>query len=511
MTLSSLLEHLKPSRIIGYLDPNAPVLGLTDHSANLQPGVVFFARQGAVSHGKLFIDQAMAKGASCIVLEDAQGIDPKNACLIEVPQLEERLPAFVYLFYGNPQARLRLIGITGTNGKTTTACLIQGMLSFMGEPCAYLGTLGFKGRPDEAFRPIRNTTPGIFEMSSLLNDALKGGSKTVAMEVSSHALCQGRVRGLSFDLGLFLNLTHDHLDFHGSMEAYFKAKKRLFEDYLAKGGLAVINTDDPYGQKLYSELGQPKALSFGLFSAQADLKATGVQTTLGGTAFDLFWRKEPLGHFQTPLIGFHNVSNVLGAFGVLRALGYDIHPMKPYLETLPQIPGRLERIVCPEGGPKPWVFVDYAHTPDAVWRVLSTLKGLSSGRLIGVLGCGGDRDPSKRPLMGRMLAELCDLAVLTQDNPRNEDPMKILMAMEEGAKTLSKSIVGDEGFVSLQDRKEAIEYAIKKASPKDTVAILGKGHEDYQLVRGIRYPFDDRVVAKQALQNYQPTKSYALK
>lgn len=509
MTLSSLLERLRPSRVIGLINPEEPLVALTDHTACVQPGVVFIARKGIASHGRLFVEEAIAKGASCILVEDAHGIDAKNACLIEIPGLEERLPAFVYGFYGNPGAELRLIGVTGTNGKTTSACLVQGMLSFMGESCAYLGTLGFKRTADESFRPLRNTTPGLFELAALLSETLKGGVRTVAMEVSSHALSQGRISGLSFHSGLFLNLTHDHLDFHGSMEAYFEAKKSLFESYLPQEGWAVIHMDDPYGQRLYRETPQSQKIGFGLLSPQADLRAQGVRTTIQGTGFDLFWRKEALGYFQTPLIGLHNVSNILGTLGVLISLGHRVQPLKPYLEALPQIPGRLERIVSGEGEPKPWVFVDYAHTPDAVWRVLGTLKELSVGRLIGVLGCGGDRDPSKRPVMGRLLAELCDLAILTQDNPRNEDPNEILRQMEAGAREVQKPMErgGSGGFVILPDRKEAIEYAIKEASVRDTVAILGKGHENYQLVRGIRHPFDDRIVAQQALQSYQPSVS----
>lgn len=503
MHLGHLLETLGPCRALGAVVPETLLSGITDHSKRVQPGFVFVARKGVNAHGKYFVAEALAKGASCVLLEDAKGIDSGLACLIEAPKIEEHVARIAYGFYGNPQRLLKLIGITGTNGKTTSACLLQQMLSSIGEPCAYVGTLGTRVGTDAPFEPLENTTPGIFEMAECLNKARLAGARAVAIEVSSHALDQGRVDGLCFQGGVFLNLSHDHLDYHGSMEAYFQAKARLFQVYMGKGGFAALNVDDPFGRRLLEDFVQGRKLGFGLCS-QKGLSAKNIAFSLQGASFDLVLGSRVIEKARIPLVGLHNVSNVLGALALGVGLGFDLMALVAALERLPQIPGRLERVGPRDGGPKPCVFVDYAHTPDAVERVLKALKLLSQGRLIGVLGCGGDRDPFKRPIMGKLLAEVCDVAVLTQDNPRSEDPLVILRAMEEGARISARRFDGQSGYVCIPDRSEAIEFALSRALPGDTVAILGKGHEAYQMVRGVRHPFDDRLVARAVLDAYRP-------
>ena len=504
MHLGHLLETLRPCRASGAVVPETLLSGITDHSKRVQPGFVFVARKGVNAHGRYFVAEALANGAFCVILEDAKGIDPgHHACLIEVPKLEERIARLAYGFYGNPQRLLSLMGITGTNGKTTSACLLQQMLSSVGEPCAYVGTLGARVSVDAPFEPLENTTPGTFEMAECLNKARHAGASAVAIEVSSHALDQGRVDGLCFQAGMFLNLSHDHLDYHCSMEAYFQAKARLFQAYMKKGGFAALNVDDPFGRRLLEGFGHGRKLGFGLCS-QKGLSAENIAFSLQGTSFELVLDSKAIEKARIPLVGLHNVSNVLGALALGVGLGFDTRVLVAALEHLPQIPGRLERVGPGDGGPKPCVFVDYAHTPDAVERVLKALKLLSRGRLFGVLGCGGDRDPFKRPIMGKLLAEACDVAVLTQDNPRSEDPIAILRAMEEGARISARRFDGQSGYVCIPDRSEAIEFAVSRALPGDTVAILGKGHEAYQLVRGVRYPFDDRLVARAVLDAYRP-------
>lgn len=509
MHLGHLVETLRPCQVIGAVDPTTPLLGITDNSKRVRPGFVFVARKGVNAHGKRFVDDALANGSSCVLLEDAKGIDPGGrACLIEVVNLEDRLGRIAYDFYGEPQRLLRLIGITGTNGKTTSACLIQHVLSCIGEPCAYVGTLGAKVGMAASYEPLENTTPGIFEMAEVLNKALLAGARSVAIEVSSHALDQGRMEGLCFQAGVFMNLSHDHLDYHRSMEAYFQAKALLFRSYLKKGGFAGLNVDDPFGRRLFEGFTRGEKLGFGL-SAKEGLSAKNITFSLRGTGFELILGEKAIKTVRIPLVGLHNVSNVLATLAVGIGLGFELGALLSEMVRLPQIPGRLELVEPRDSGClKPCVFVDYAHTPDAVGRVLKTLKRLGRGRLIGVLGCGGDRDPFKRPIMGKLLAEVCDVAVLTQDNPRSEDPLAILKAMEEGASTSAGRFDGKCGYICIRDRGDAIEFALSRAFPEDTVAILGKGHEAYQLIRGVRYPFDDRLVARTVLDAYRPPDFY---
>jgi UDP-N-acetylmuramoyl-L-alanyl-D-glutamate--2,6-diaminopimelate ligase len=439
---------------------------LSSDSRRCGPGVAFFAWRGEKADGRAHIPDAIARGASAILWEkesfswDSRWAIPNVA----VENLKHKAGEFAHEFYGRPSERMWVCGVTGTNGKTSSS---QWVAALLGE-AAVLGTLG-AGFPGK-LAPLPNTTPDALELHSLLRQFLDQGAKRTAMEVSSHALVQGRVNGVAFDCALFTNLSHDHLDYHGTMEAYGEAKARLFD----MPGLqtAVINLDDDFGRKLATRLrGRLRVIGYG-FSEKSSVKT------------DDYLSEKILP--DTGQLGRFNRANALGVLGCLMASGLSRENAASLLENLPPVPGRLQKV-----GDAPLVVVDYAHTPDALENVLRTLQPVArgqKGRLVVVFGAGGDRDPAKRPRMGEVAARLADRVLVTSDNPRSEDPGKIIA-----------EVAGSLKLDSEVDRRRAIEAAISQADLKDVVLIAGKGHEDYQEIAGKRLPFSDAAVARGAL------------
>ena len=459
------------------------VQGVSYDSRRCRPGDVFVAVKGAQVDGRQFIAEAVANGAVAVVSEQA-------APGLAVPQLEVRdarvvLAEIANRFYGDPASQLRLIGVTGTNGKSTVAFLVAELLKLTGQPCGLIGTV----QVDTGRRSIKEdrTTPEAPELCRYLREMVDNGLAYAAMEVSSHALALHRVQGLSFAAALFTNLTRDHLDFHGTMEAYGEAKARLFRT-LAKDGLAVLNRDDPAHQVMAAGV-QARVVTYGVASAAADFRATHISLAADRTEFVLSGPNVRM-EVRSRLIGRFNVSNLLGALTLLISLGQDPDQLADALPQLGGVPGRFERV---ETGGSVAVIVDYAHTPDGLEKALSAAREVTAGRVIVVVGCGGDRDRGKRAPMGQIATTQADLAILTSDNPRSEDPLEILAAMEVGAR------MGDAPYRTVPDRRLAIAEALASARAGDLVLIAGKGHEAVQVIGERAMPFDDRQVARELM------------
>jgi UDP-N-acetylmuramoyl-L-alanyl-D-glutamate--2,6-diaminopimelate ligase len=404
-------------------------------------------------------------------------------------------------FHGRPADQLTLLGVTGTNGKTTTTWLLQSICTAGYTSTGLIGTLGarFAGRSVAT----QHTTPDPLQLQALLREMVDTGIEAVVMEVSSHALLQERVHGLTFRAAAFTNLSRDHLDYHKDIEDYFQAKRRLFAEQLSAGGVAVVNGDDTHTSRIYNELRGQKRMAW-KFSRQGngEISATDVSFSLSGIRATL---KTPAGDIpvKSRLVGAHNLENILAAAGLALGAGFSRRDVQEGIERMEAVPGRMERV---EGGAGPAVLVDYAHTDDALKRALEAARALAKGRVIVVFGCGGDRDKGKRPLMGSAAAEGADLAVVTSDNPRTEDPEEIisqvLPGLEKGGLrriSAGKAKSGEKGYLVEADRRTAITQAVGLARPEDVVLIAGKGHEVIQQVGAERLPFDDRDVAARAL------------
>lgn len=386
-------------------------------------------------------------------------------------------------WFDNPSRKLEVVGVTGTNGKTSTCWMLAEALRALGKPCAYLGTLGF-ATDAQKLKILANTTPFALDLQEMLAQAVEAGCKAVAMEVSSHALAEKRVYGVEFDAAVYTNFTQDHLDYHGSMDAYRLAKRKLFEELPSSKPLsAVFNTEDPVVREEASRFSGEKVL----FGAQGDLRVENVQIGLTESRFSLLYKGETV-EIVLPLGGGYNVQNFLSVAGALLALGYSLETIREVAPKLPNVPGRFEAFQV--GAVT--AIVDYAHTPDALETLLRNVRELTSGKVSVVFGCGGDRDASKRPLMGKAAAEGADLVIITSDNPRTEDPLKIIQDIVPG-------IEGVEMVVE-PDRPAAIVLAIDRAEPGDTVVVAGKGHEDYQIIGHEKFPMDDRKMVCSALE-----------
>ncbi|MBI3620951.1 MAG: UDP-N-acetylmuramoyl-L-alanyl-D-glutamate--2,6-diaminopimelate ligase [Nitrospirae bacterium] len=497
MTLREIAHLLDQPRVQG--DLSAEVTAVEDDSTAVGRGALFVAVKGLRRDGHAFVGEAFRRGAVGAVIDDPRLLSdlPDAPCLLCVADSRLALRRIATAFYGEPARRLRMVGITGTNGKTTTSYLIQAILAAAGAPTGLIGTVSY--RIGAAQMAASHTTPGLLALQQLLARMVKEGMQSVVMEVSSHALAQGRVDGCLFDAAVFTNLTQDHLDFHGTMEDYFAAKRILFAGladgrYGKPGAWAVVNADDPWGRRLV-EIHPKQTLTYGL-EPGADVTAgdlvvdwTGIRATIRGTrgAFPI----------ESPLVGRYNVPNLLAAVGAGLVLGCPPSAIQAGIRQMPQVPGRFEKVEEP-GQPFP-VIVDYAHTDDALQRLLMAVRELQRGRVIVVFGCGGDRDRGKRPKMGRVAAELADLAVLTSDNPRSEEPSAILREVEAGVKAAPPSRRLRD-YRIMEDRRAAIAWAIATAEAGDAVVIAGKGHEDYQIIGTARLPFDDRIVAREALR-----------
>jgi UDP-N-acetylmuramoyl-L-alanyl-D-glutamate--2,6-diaminopimelate ligase len=488
MQLKDLIAALRPVSVEGTLDRE--IVGITYDSRRVTPGMIFVAIRGRQVDGHAFIPNAIDRGAAAIVYE-RNGFLSQRATRIKVADAREALANLAVAFYGNPSAKLKVIGVTGTNGKTTVAFMVQHLLEAAGVGTGLLGTIRYE--IGERVIPAQRTTPESLEIQHMMAQMVRAGCRACVLEVSSHALEQKRVLGIEFDTAVFTNLTQDHLDYHGSMEAYFQAKARLFTELRSptKKGTAVINIDDAYGAKL-SERNQIEVLlTFGL-DQTAQLRASEIELNSGGARFTVE-QGERRQVCQLPLPGRHNVYNALAAIGAGLALGLPFDAVVSSLNSLAPVPGRLEKIAS---GQPFNVLVDYAHTDDALRNVLTTLREITRGRLLLVFGCGGSRDAGKRPKMGRVAAELADFTCITSDNPRRESAALIASQIESGFRQCR-----DSGYSIELDRRRAIDELIRRANVGDTVLIAGKGHETYQEFEDTIVPFDDRVFARETLQN----------
>lgn len=486
MLLKHLLEGLPLLRAEGSLE--RLVAGVTADSRRLSPGMVFVAVPGAEHDGHDFISAAIDRGAAAVICE-RNGFSSGRATKILVPDARAALALTAANFHGHPSRKLKVIGVTGTNGKTTVSFMVKHLLGVAGIHTGLLGTVRYE--IGDRVLPAQRTTPGAAEVQHLLAQMVRSGCSACVMEVSSHALAQQRVREVEFDLAVFTNLTQDHLDFHGDMENYFEAKKELFKAVArgSKRGVHLLNVDDQYGLRLARETAVEVQLTFGL-EAAACCRAVDVELGPRGTRFIA---ETPAGRFPVtiPLLGRHNIYNALAAIGSGIALGLQVPVIQMALSTLPPVPGRLERVSNDRDFN---VFVDYAHTEDALRHVLRTVREITPGRVLLAFGCGGGRDTGKRAKMGRAAAELADYTFITSDNPRRESPAAIAAQIESGF----RSGGGDHCAVEL-DRAQAIRQLMQLARPGDTVLIAGKGHEAYQEFEDTVIPFDDRTHAQEAL------------
>ncbi len=477
MNLDRLLRIVKPVAARGALQ--APAGRVTDDSRAVTAGDCFVAVRGVAHDGHHHIADALARGASVVVCETYEGPEPGSACILLVKDTRRILLPLALAAHGDPQKRLTLVGVTGTNGKTTVTTLVWQILTRVGTRAALIGTVSKIFGTEEV--GSRLTTPGAVELAADLKRALDSGCTHVVMEVSSHALDQHRTKGLKFAAAVFTNLTHDHLDYHGGMEAYAKAKSKLFAG-LGKNATAILNADSPWHEAV---AGRTKADRWHVGVGDGSLKV--LEANAGGQTLDVAGTV-----LRTPLVGDFNSMNVAQAYLTAVALGLNAAGAAAALAEAPGAPGRLEAV---RGGTEsPAVFVDYAHTPDAMENVLATLRALTPAgrRLHCVFGCGGDRDRTKRPKMGAIAERLADRVIVTSDNPRTEDPDRILNDVMAGFGRPQAALL-------IADRAQAIRTAITTADAGDLVLIAGKGHETYQDIRGVKHDFDDRIHARNAL------------
>jgi UDP-N-acetylmuramoyl-L-alanyl-D-glutamate--2,6-diaminopimelate ligase len=501
MTLGALVAEAglaEGARIVG--DPEVEVSALAYDSRKAGPGTLFFCVVGEKRDGHEFAAQVAEAGAAALVVERELEVAVPQ---VVVPSARAAMAPFAAAFWGDPTAELKVVGVTGTNGKTTTAYLAREILEAAGIQTGLMGTVKQVVGGEE--EPVERTTPEAIDLQETFRRMLDKGDRAVAMEVSSHAMVLHRADAIHFDVAVFTNLTQDHLDFHADMEDYFQAKRMLFAD--SAPGARIVNVDDPYGRRLAEEF---DCLTFSAAGAEADYRATDVEFDAGGANFTAkisegsrsMGRKpdtgsgfRPVGgevRLKTGMPGHFNVANALGAFAAANALGVDVETAAAGLAAAARVPGRFELIDEGQGFS---VLVDYAHTPDSVENVLRAARPFTSGRLISVFGAGGDRDKAKRPLMGRAGGVLSDLAIVTSDNPRSEDPEAIVAEVAAGARE------GDAELLVEVDRHAAIALALGQARPGDTVVIAGKGHEQGQEFEGGRkVPFDDREVAREELR-----------
>ncbi|OQA24559.1 MAG: UDP-N-acetylmuramoyl-L-alanyl-D-glutamate--2,6-diaminopimelate ligase [Verrucomicrobia bacterium ADurb.Bin345] len=487
MRLEYITKMVQPVTVKG--PQSCEIEGLAYDSRQVRPGYLFVALHGHRQEGADFIADALKRGAVAVVA-DSDRWTGRNVTTIVVKDTRQALAEIACAFYEEPSSRLQMIGITGTNGKTTTSFMARDILNAAGRPAGLIGTIRYE--IGQRSIPAARTTPEAPDIQAMLDRMLKAGCRSAVMEVSSHGLDQKRVWGIDYDVGVFTNLTQDHLDYHETMEKYFAAKTQLFRGLgqMEKRAHAVINMDDPWGMQLANTNGfSARLITFGLHPT-AMVMAEDVQLAPDHSTFRLVtpWGSTPV---RLKLPGGFNVSNALAAAAATAVLGVEIPVIAQALEKTDPVPGRLERIPTDRGFQ---VFVDYAHTPDALENVLTTLRSLTRGRLIVVFGCGGSRDRGKRPLMGGAAAQLADHTVLTSDNPRNEDPAAIIAEIEAG-------MTGNASYDTEVDREKAIFRALSMAKAGDLVVVAGKGHENCQEFADTVVPFDDREVVRRLLMN----------
>lgn len=504
MKLSRLLKDVDVLHIAG--ETEGEVFSVCYDSRMCGRGSLFVAVPGLARDGHNYISEAAERGARFIVHERDFDV-PTGVTAIRVGNARRALGVLGKNFYGHPSSRLCLVGVMGTNGKTTVTYLLEAILKVAGYRVGVLGTVNY--RYHDKVMPAPNTTPESLELQKILREMADDGISHVIAEVSSHAVDLGRVEDCDFDLGIFTNLSRDHLDYHKSMEDYFQAKLRFFKEILPAGGKRrpykmVINGDDPWGKRILREAAAP-FITFGTGGGN-DVRAEVVSLSLDGIRVEIKSRHGAVS-ISSPIIGMFNLYNISAAVAAAFTLDAPEKDIREGIEGFTGVPGRLERV---RAGDCPVVFVDYAHTDDALTGVLRSLSDLRKGRIITVFGCGGDRDRGKRPLMGKAATAHSDVTIVTSDNPRGEDPMEIIREIEGGidAETVRKVLpeelsreTSGKSYAVLPDRKQAIDLAVSIAGLADMVLIAGKGHEDYQIVGGMRFPFNDRQAASEALDS----------
>ncbi len=495
MTVGDLMPRLSgrveagdppPPVDAAYLNRDATAIAFD--SRRVEPGAVFVAIKGQRVDGADFADEAARRGAALVVSE-SRARPGAEGRWVQVSDARLALAELAAAFYGDPSRDLTVVGVTGTNGKTTTTYLLAAILEAAGRSCGRIGTVTYRIGAAEV--EAAHTTPEAPDVQALLREMVEHGVAACVVEVSSHALSMRRVDGTRFSAAVFTNLTRDHLDFHADMADYFEAKRRLF-DMLPLGAPAVVNLDDPAGRRLAGLVGHPVTYAV---EREAEVRPERVESTRAGTRLDVRTSRGRL-ELRSPLPGRVNAYNVLGAAAAALALDVPLPAIEQGVAALDGVPGRFEVVSSPDDDV--WVMLDFAHTDDALRAVLGAVRELGAGRLISVFGCGGDRDRAKRPLMGAVAARLSDLVVLTSDNPRSEDPDLIIDQILSGV----LSTAGGEGgtrHLAIVDRRAAIERAIAEAEPGDAVVVAGKGHEREQVIGDARLPFEDRAVAREAL------------
>jgi len=499
MKLNELIKGLEIKHISGPLSIN--VLDIASHSKKVKPNFLFVAIRGTDHNGHDFISEAIHRGAKAVI---AENIPPnsKEVTIIQVPDSRKALAQVSAKFFENPSLKLEVVGVTGTNGKTTTSYLLESILRCAGYNPGVIGTINY--RFGNQIKKSFNTTPESLELQKILAQMLAEKVSHVVIEVSSHALDQNRVEGVHFKVGIFINLTSEHLDYHGSIEKYAQSKAKLFSIFLEKSGVsgdrfAVLNQDDPQTNYIIP-LTTAQIIRYGM-GKNVDITIEDLNVSLNGIKGLL---KTPCGdiHFHTPLLGGFNLYNIMASVGAAICLNISSESIQTGLKNISTVPGRMEKV----GKNIDFtILVDYAHTPDALKQVLFSLKELTSRRIITVFGCGGDRDRSKRPLMGEIAGLLSDLVIITSDNPRSERPEKIISEIEAGIKKtgLRKISSPDQqkGYLTIVDRLEAIQIALRMAQKGDIVLVAGKGHEDYQILGTKKITFDDRKKIEEILEN----------
>ena len=490
ISIMELLNSLSVIEVKG--DTDRMINGIYYNSRDVQPGSLFVAVGGYKSDGHCYINEAVKRGASTIVRDKdiaGNGINLKGEVTdIFVTDSRKALALLATEFYHHPSRELGLIGVTGTNGKTTITYLLDSVLRCSGLSVGVIGTISYSY--NNHVLPATTTTPESLDLQRMLRDMVNRNVNYCVLEVSSHSLELKRVVGCDFQTAIFTNLSQDHLDFHKSLDNYFEAKARLFKDYPVK--TAVINLDDPYGERLLKAV-PGKVITYGI-NKSADISAEEVKCSPDGLSFTA---RTPLGQIdiQSPLLGRHNVYNVLAVIGAAICNGIDIACIKEGVKAVKGVLGRFERI---EEGQNYTVAVDYAHTPDALKNLLRAAREITNKKVILIFGCGGDRDRLKRPLMGNAAARLADFTIMTSDNPRSEESLKIIEEIEKG---FSEAGGKQESYIKVAERKEAIHKGLELAEEGDLVLIAGKGHETYQIIGNKKRDFDDREVARGFLRN----------
>lgn len=482
-SLDSLLGSTRVLSVTG--NTTAVVTGLSYDSRSVEPGHLFFALAGTHENGGRHTGEAIERGAVGIVAD--QDLPPLSIPVIRVSGAREAMADIANAYYGYPSSTLAVAGVTGTNGKTTTAWIIRHLCETIGRACGLIGTIEYVLPGVQ--EPATRTTPESVDLERMLGQMRDGGFKAAALEVSSHALVQHRVRGIEFDAAIFTNLSQDHLDYHGTMDDYFEAKTLFFKqlaEQTKKKGRAIVNSDERYGRRLLDRIGSLPVISFGQGS-NCNFRGSDIRYSSTGTTFRLDAKGRSY-LVRSPLIGLFNVYNTLAAMAAVSAMGLELRRVVAAVATIPQVPGRMQRVQAHRNFQ---AYVDYAHTPDALENVLKTLRQLSPGRIITVFGCGGDRDAGKRPLMAAAVESHSDQVIITSDNPRSEDPLSIIRAVETGMR--------ESAYETFVDRESAIYRAVELAGANDIILVAGKGHETYQEMAGVRHPFDDVNVTARAM------------